>query len=187
MGKYVDTESGLKVGFSSWRRIDDNMIPARAKVTGAYINSALAKTEAHHNGFDEAIFLNQNGHVSEGSAENLFLVRDGVLVTPMTTDNILEGITRASIVTLAEKELGLKVVSRSIDRTELYVADELFLCGTGAQIAWVKEIDHRRIGNGRKGEITAQLDKLYLEAVHGENPKYSSWLSPVYEKSLVNS
>ncbi len=105
----------------------------------------------------------------------------------MTTDNILEGITRASIITLAEKELGLKVVSRSIDRTELYVADELFLCGTGAQIAWVKEIDHRKIGNGHKGELTAQLDKLYLEAVHGENAKYSSWISPVYEKSLVNS
>lgn len=186
MGQYVDTDAGLKVGVASWRRIDDNMIPARAKVTGAYINSALAKTEAHLNGFDEAIFLNQNGHVSEGSAENIFIVRNGTLVTPAQTENILEGITRASIVELAKRELGLTIETRAIDRTELYCADEMFLCGTGAQIAWVREVDHRKLSD-EMGPITRKLTDLYQAAVHGELPQYRHWLTPVYEKCFVKA
>lgn len=180
MGDYVDTTKGLKVGVSSWRRVNDNQIPARAKIIGAYVNSALAKTEANLNGFDEAIFLNEHGHVCEGSAENLFMVRDGVLVTPGEHDDILEGITRASVMELARNELGLETQVRAIDRSELYVADEILLCGTGAQIAWITEVDHRPISDGQMGPITAQLRDLYHKAVRGQLPRYSRWLDPVY-------
>ena len=147
-GNYIDTDRALKVGVSSWRRVDDNMIPARSKITGAYVNSAFAKSEAQMNGFDEAIMLGAEGHVSEGSAENLFMIRNGVAYTPPVTENILEGITRATIMTLLRDELGIPVVERPIDRTELYVCDELILCGTGAQIAPVGSVDHRPVGNG---------------------------------------
>lgn len=180
MGNYIDTDRGLKCGVSSWRRIDDTMIPARAKVVGGYINSALAKTEAYHRGFDEAIFLNVDGHVCEGSAENLFIVRDGELITPGLSDNILEGITRRAIIELAEKELGLRVVARPVDRTELMIADEMLLCGTAGQIAWVESIDHRSVGNGTMGPITRKLRDLYADAVRGKLPEYSHWVRPVY-------
>jgi branched-chain amino acid aminotransferase len=180
MGDYVDTSKGLKVGVSSWRRINDNQIPARAKIIGAYVNSALAKTEANLNGFDEAIFLNDQGHVCEGSAENFFMMRDGVLITPGEHDDILEGITRASIMDLARQELGLETQVRAIDRSEIYVADEIFLCGTGAQIAWVSEADHRPVGNGLMGPITAQLREFYAKAVRNELPRYSHWVEAVY-------
>lgn len=186
IGQYVDTTKGLKVGMASWRRIDDNMIPARAKVTGAYINSALAKTEAHYNGYDEAIFLNQNGHVSEGSAENIFIIRNGTLITPAQTENILEGITRRSVIDIAKQELGLTVEARPIDRTELYVSDEMFLCGTGAQIAWVREVDHRKVSD-EMGPITRRIHDLYNEAVTGQLPRYHHWLTPVYEKCFVKA
>lgn len=180
MGNYVDVDNGLKVGVSSWRRVNDNQIPARAKIIGAYVNSALAKTEANLNGFDEAIFLNEQGHVCEGSAENFFMMRDGVLITPGEHDDILEGITRASVMELARKELGLETQVRAIDRSELYVADEIFLCGTGAQIAWVSEADHRPVGNGKLGPIAAQLRELYAKAVRNELPRYSSWVEAAY-------
>ncbi len=180
MGTYVDIQKGLRLGTSSWRRVDDTTVPARAKIIGAYINSALCKTEAVMNGFDEGLFLNQDGHVCEGSAENLFMVRDGVLVTPGVADNILEGITRSSIIEIAERELGLKTVARTIDRTEVYIADELFICGTGAQIAWVSSVDHRDIGNGKLGPITEKIRDIYYRAVHGELPRYHHWLTPVY-------
>ncbi len=180
MGNYVDVDNGLKVGVSSWRRINDNQIPARAKIIGAYVNSALAKTEANLNGFDEAIFLNDQGHVCEGSAENFFMMRDGLLITPGEHEDILEGITRASVIELAQKELGLETVVRAIDRSELYVADEIFLCGTGAQIAWVSEADHRPIGNGKMGPVSTQLRDIYFKAVHGDLPRYSQWLQAVY-------
>lgn len=180
MGTYVDIDRGLKVGVASWRRINDNQIPARAKIIGAYVNSALAKTEAAHRGFDEAIFLNDQGHVCEGSAENFFMVRDGVLITPGEHEDILEGITRSSIIEIAQKELGLEVVVRAIDRSELYVADEIFLCGTGAQVAWVSEADYRPVGDGTMGPITHQIRELYFKAVHGELPQYTNWLQPVY-------
>jgi len=179
-GNYIDIDRALKVGVSSWKRIDDNMIPARAKITGAYINSAFAKSEAQMNGFDEAIMLNSDGHVSEGSAENLFMYRKGVWVTPPVTENILEGITRDTVMTLLRDELGQRVEERIIDRTELYAADELFLCGTGAQIAPVGSVDHRQLADGKIGPITAQVQRLYFEVVRGNVPRYAHWCTPVY-------
>lgn len=178
-GTYIDVDRGIACGISSWRRTDDNAIPARSKITGAYVNAALAKTEAQEAGFDEAIVLTQDGHVSEGSAENLFMVRDGVLTTPPGTDNILEGIVRSSILGLAEDE-GIPVRVRQIDRTELYIADEVFLCGTGAQISPVASIDHRAIADGQVGPLTARLKEIYFDAVHGDSERYRSWVTPVY-------
>jgi branched-chain amino acid aminotransferase len=180
LGAYIETESGIRCGVSSWRRIADESIPARAKITGSYVNSALAKSEALENGFDEAIMLSADGHVSEGSAENLFMLRDGVFVTPPVTEDILEGITRALLIGLIRDHLGLEVVERSIDRTELYTCDELFLCGTGAQVSPVIEVDRRAIGAGRVGPQTLQLQGIYFRAVRGEEPRYRHWLIPVY-------
>jgi branched-chain amino acid aminotransferase len=171
------------VGVSSWKRVDDNAIPARAKVTGAYVNSAFAKSEANLNGFDEAIMLDHSGHVSEGSAENLFMIRNGVAYTPPVTENILEGITRLTIMTLMREELHIPVVERVIDRTELYVCDELILCGTGAQIAPVGAVDHRPVGNGGIGEIGRALQELYFDVVRGNVPKYKEWCNPVYAEA----
>jgi len=179
-GQYIDTEGGIRAQVSSWRRSDDNAIPARGKITGAYVNGALAKSEAQLNGFDEAIVLTADGHVSEGSAENLFIVRDGILITPPVTDNILEGITRRRLMEIARDEHGVEVVERSIDRTELYGADEVFLCGTGAQISPVIEIDRRAVGTGRPGEVTKKLSRTYFDAVRGRHPAYRDWLTPVY-------
>jgi branched-chain amino acid aminotransferase len=179
-GNYIDIDRALNVGVSSWKRVDDNMIPARAKVTGAYVNSAFAKTEALLNGFDEAIMLDANGHVSEGSAENLFMLRNGTFYTPPVTENILEGITRITLMTLLRDELHIPVVERPIDRTELYVAEELILCGTGAQIAPVGSVDHRQIGKGGVGEVGRALQALYFDVVRGNVPKYRDWCTPVY-------
>jgi branched-chain amino acid aminotransferase len=178
-GKYIDTENGIRAQVSSWRRTDDNAIPARAKIAGAYVNSALAKSEAQLNGFDEAIVLTQDGHVSEGSAENLFIVRAGTLITPSVTENVLEGITRGRLMEVAA-DLGIGVVERQIDRTELYGADEVFLCGTGAQVSAVVEIDRRQIGAGVPGPITARLSRIYFDAVRGRLDTYRSWLTPIY-------
>jgi branched-chain amino acid aminotransferase len=179
-GQYIDTEGGVRAQVSSWRRTDDNAIPARGKITGAYVNGALAKSEAQLNGYDEAIVLTQDGHVSEGSAENLFIVRGGKLITPPVTDNILEGITRRRLMAVARERLEIPVEERQIDRTELYMADEVFLCGTGAQISPVVEIDRRPIGNGRPGPISRQMHDLYFEAVRGRIDAYRDWLTPVY-------
>ena len=179
-GQYIDTEGGIRAQVSTWRRTDDNAIPARGKVTGAYVNGALAKSEAQLNGYDEAIVLTQDGHVSEGSAENLFIVRDGTLITPPVTDNILEGITRRRLMTMAREVFEVPVVERQIDRTELYSADEVFLCGTGAQISPVVAIDRRPIGSGRPGPISRQLHDRYFDAVRGKIDAYRDWLTPVY-------
>lgn len=182
MGDYIDT-TGIKVGVSSWRRIDDNAVPARAKITGAYINSALAKTEAFHSGFDDAVFLNPDGHVSEGSAMNLFLVRKGRLVTPGVQHNILEGVTRQAVMRIAADELGVETEERSVDRTELYIADEMFLCGTGAQISPVTSIDHRPVGgNGDIGPMTRQIMDIYNRAVRGNYPRFADWTTSVYQR-----
>jgi branched-chain amino acid aminotransferase len=178
-GKYIDTEAGIRAQVSTWRRTDDNAIPARSKITGAYVNGAFAKSEAQMNGYDEAIMLNQDGHVSEGSAENLFIVREGILVTPPSSDNILDGITRRHLISVAG-DLGIPVSERSIDRTELYTADEVFLCGTGAQLAPVVEIDRRAIGSGKVGPITRRLHQIYFDAVRGKSDAYRDWLTPVY-------
>ena len=184
-GPYLDINKGCRCCVSTWRRIDDNMIPPRAKVTGLYVNSALAKTEAWENGFDEAILLNQYGHVSEGSGENIFLVVEGRLVTPPSSDNILVGITRNTIIELAKNELGIDTVERSIGRNELYIADECFLTGTAAHVTPVIEIDHRRIGEGAIGEITKKLQQLYFDVVRGKNPRYIDWCTPAYSSKTV--
>lgn len=180
LGQYIDTESGVRCMTSSWRRISDDAVPARAKITGSYINSALAKTEALENGYDEAIMLTHDGHVSEGSAENLFMIQDGVFITPPVSEDILEGITRNLLIGLIRDEFGHEVVERVIDRTELYTCDELLLCGTGAQVSPVVELDHRRIGDGEVGRQTRVLQDLYFRAVRGEEPRYRDWLTPVY-------
>lgn len=179
MGDYVSTD-GLRCGVSSWRRIDDNMIPARGKITGAYVNSAFAKSEAQQNGFDEAIMLTSEGHVSEGSAENIFLLFGNELVTPPPTENILLGITRETVMRLAHSELELIVRERVIDRTELYVADEIILTGTGAQLAPVVAVDHRPVGTGAIGPVSRELQRLYGEVVRGMRPEYMGWLTPVF-------
>ena len=146
---------------------------------GAYVNSAFAKTEAMLNGFDEALVLTDDGHASEGSAENLFIVRDGVLLTPPVSDDILEGITRAGLMEMAA-DMGLQVIERAIDRTELYIADEVFLCGTGAQLSPVIEVDRRKVGSGCVGPITAQLKDRYFDIVRGRVPEYRHWVTPIY-------
>jgi branched-chain amino acid aminotransferase len=179
-GQYIDTEGGIRAQVSTWRRTDDNAIPARGKITGAYVNGALAKSEAQLNGYDEAIVLTQDGHVSEGSAENLFIVKGGKLITPPVTDNILEGITRRRLMAVARERLEVPVEERQIDRTELYNADEVFLCGTGAQLSPVVEIDRRMIAGGRPGPITHQLHDIYFESVRGRVDAYRDWLTPVY-------
>ncbi|MDY7018751.1 MAG: branched-chain amino acid transaminase [Chloroflexota bacterium] len=160
---------------SSWRRIDDTMIPARGKISGVYVNSALAKTEAWENGFIEAILLNSDGHVAEGSGENIFIVSNGRLVTPSPSDNILLGITRDTVIKLAKNELGIDVWERQVDRTELYLAEECFFTGTAAHIAPVVEIDHRQIGTGEIGPITAKLQKALGEVILGRDSNYSDW------------
>ena len=179
--RYVKNDESAHVTFSSWRRVDDNMIPARGKITGTYINSAFIKTDANNSGFDEALVLNVDGHLSEGSAMNFFMVRDGLLLTPPVTDNILEGITRKTIIELAQAELGLEVVERSIDRTEVYLADEIFLTGTAAQVTAVTKVDHRVIGSGVMGPITTQLKSIFANVVRGKEAKYRHWTHPVYE------
>ncbi len=180
MGNYIDVEQGIRCCVSSWRRNGDNAIPPRAKVTGAYINAALAKHEAVVNGYDEAIMLTETGRVSEGSAENLFVIKNRTLVTPSVSDSVLEGITRATLIEIARAELGVPTIERAVERTELYTADEVFLCGTGAQVSPVVEIDHRRIGEGEIGPLTLALQQAYFDVVRGVNRAYAPWLSPVY-------
>lgn len=184
---YVANDTNAHVTFSSWRRLDDNMIPARGKVSGAYANSALIKTDAVKSGFDEALVLTQDGHVSEGSAMNVFMVRNGVLITPTITDNILEGITRRTVMELARQELGMSIVERAIDRTEVYMSEELFMTGTAAQIVAITRVDHREIGTGKMGPITSRLRDLYQQVVRGYLPNYSHWNTPVYETVKIAS
>jgi branched-chain amino acid aminotransferase len=179
-GRYLEKEEGAHVCISSWRRVDDNATPARAKITGAYINSAFSKTDAVLSGYDEALVLTDTGHISEGSAENFFMVRNGTLVTPPVTSNILEGITRDTLIELAAAEMGMRTQQRSIDRSEIYICDEAFLCGTGVQVAAVTQIEHRPIGTGSIGPVVSRLRDLYFDVVRGKNPKYRHWCTPVY-------
>ncbi|TGN20319.1 branched-chain amino acid transaminase [Leptospira idonii] len=179
LNDYLDTQNGLKTMVSTWTRFSDNQIPTLSKVSGGYVNSALAKSEAVQNGMDEAIFLDARGLVSEGSAENIFIVRDGVIYTPTIPSSILEGITRRTLLKIAE-DLKIKVVERDIARSELYISDEIFFSGTGVQVAWVKEVDRRIIGNGQMGPITKQIQSLFFNIVRGEEDQYKNWLTPVY-------
>ena len=173
--QYVKNDTNAHVTISSWRRLDDNMIPARGKISGAYANSALIKTDAQRAGFDEALVLNQNGHISEGSAMNVFMVRDGAVFTPPVTDNILEGITRRTAMELVRNELGLEVAERPIDRTELYVCDELFMTGSAAEIVAITKVDYRPIGAGVMGPVTSKLREIFNGVIRAKNPKYSHW------------
>ena len=179
-GLYVQNDQGAHVTISSWRRVDDNMIPARGKVAGAYVNSAFVKTDAERAGFDEAIVLTQDGHISEGSTANVFLVRDGRVLTPPVTDNILEGIVRRTMIQLLQDDLGVDVVERKLDRTELYIADEAFFGGTGVQIAAITKVDHRPIGSGSMGPVTTKLRDLFFRVVRGREEKYRDWCTPVF-------
>ena len=181
MGEYIDLNKGLSVCVSNWRRVDDNAIPPRAKVSGSYANTALIITDARKAGFDDAIVLSQQGFVTEGSAMNLFLVEGDTLVTTETTDNILVGVTRNTILELAKNVLGLKVVEREISRTELYIADEAFYCGTGAQVSPITKIDNRPLGTGEVGAHTKELQKLYFDVVKGKVEKYKKWCTPIYD------
>ncbi len=177
-GNYIDIDKGVRLMTSSWRRNADEAIPARGKIVGGYVNMAFQKTEAELNGFDEALVLAQDGHASEASAANMFVVRDGVLLTPPVNDDILEGVTRRAILELAAS-LDLKVEVRSIDRSEIYIADEMFLCGTGVQISPVIELDHRPIGSGTAGPITRVIRDAYFQAVRGRTPAFSHWVTPI--------
>jgi branched-chain amino acid aminotransferase len=179
-GDYIATDRAISCGTVSWRRTGDLNIPSRGKITGSYVNPAFSKTEAALNGHEEAIVLTESGKVSEGSAENLFMVRKGRLITPGVGADILEGITRSGIIQLAKQELGLDCEIRDIDRSELYIADEVFLCGTGAQVSPVASIDHRDIGSGGIGPVTQAIMTAYFDAVRGKSPAYRDWVSPVY-------
>lgn len=179
-GNYFGEDEGLKLCVSNWRRTSDNAIPPRAKVSGAYANSALIKTDAHEAGFDDAVVLSESGQVTEGSAMNIFLVINGTLVTSNTTDDILVGVTRNTVIEIA-KELNIPVKERAIDRTELYLADEAFCCGTGAQIVPVASIDHRPVGCGKIGNITKQISDMYFNVVRGKVEKFKDWCTPVYD------
>lgn len=180
MGKYLPAEDGCRCCTSTYRRVDDNAIPARAKVTGIYVNSAMAKTEALLAGFDEAIMLTHEGHVSEGSGENIFLVMDGKLVTPAPSENILIGITRNSIMEIARRELGIETVERQIDRSELFIADECFMTGTAAEVSPVVEIDRRPVGSGRVGPVSDKLRSIFNDVVRGRVAAYRRWCTPAY-------
>jgi branched-chain amino acid aminotransferase len=176
--EYMPLGKGLSLVVSSWQRISDNSIPSRGKVSGGYINSALARKEATDGGYDEAIMLNKYGRAAEGSAENLFIVRNGTLITPDLSEGILEGITRRSILEIA-KEMGIPTIERPIERSELYIADEVFLSGTGCQVAWVEQIDKRQIGDGKIGPITEKLREKFFNVVIGEDKKYGHWCTKI--------
>jgi branched-chain amino acid aminotransferase len=178
-GPYLDIDAGARVQTSTWRRVDDMSIPARAKTTAGYLNSALAKTEAMQNGFDEAILLNMDGHVAEGSGENIAIIRNGRIITPARSDNVLEGLTMSTVLGLAQSEFGVEVESRTIDRSELYVADEVFMTGTAAHVTPILEVDRRPVANGDVGPISKQLQSLYFDIIYGRNPKYISWCTAV--------
>jgi branched-chain amino acid aminotransferase len=177
-GNYIDTESGVRLMTSTWRRNADDALPARGKITGGYVNMAFQKSEAELNGFDEALVLTHDGHASEASAANMFIVRDGLLITPTVTDDILEGVTRRAMFELAEV-LGVPVEVRSISRSEVFIADEMFLCGTGVQMSPVIEVDHRPIGSGAVGPISKRMLDAYFDAVRGRDPRFAHWLTPI--------
>jgi len=177
-GNYIDIEKGVRVMSSSWRRNADEALPARGKLVGGYVNMAFQKSEAELNGFDEALVLTADGHVNEASAANLFVVRDGVALTPPVSDDLLEGVTRKALMELLGNE-GVPVETRSIDRSELYVADEVFLCGTGVQVSPVVEVDHRPVGSGTVGPIGRLVRDRYFDAVRGRLPEYAHWLTPI--------
>jgi branched-chain amino acid aminotransferase len=178
-GSYIDNSRPLRCQTSSWRRPMDSSMPTGVKISGLYTTSILAKTEALAAGFDEAILLNQDGSVSEGSGENLFMIRDGAIITPGETDNCLLGITRDSVIQLAREELNMEIIQRHIHRSELYLADEVFLTGTAAHLTAVGELDNRSIGSGETGPVTKKLQDIYFSTVIGDNDRYEDWCTMV--------
>ncbi len=181
MGSYLTKERALNLMVSSWRRIQDNAIPPRAKVSGSYVNVSLAAAEAREGGFDEGILLNEDGTVSEAAGMNIFIVRGGKLITTPVYDNVLEGITRSAVFEIAG-ELNIPCEERSMNRSELYACDEVFLCGTGAEITGAGYIDRRKIGNGTTGPVTKKIQEVYFQAVRGNIQRYQKWLTPVWNR-----
>ena len=181
-GNYIDTDGAISCCVASYRRIDDTMVPPRFKLSGLYLNSILAKTDAVASGFEEAIMLNMDGHVCEGTGENIFVVHKGVVSTPTIESNALPGITRETVLGLLRGELGVPVVERSIDRSELYTADEVFLSGTAAHVQGVGSVDHRPVGSGGVGPVTRRLQELYFPIVRGENPAYADSCTPAHPR-----
>jgi branched-chain amino acid aminotransferase len=177
LGGYVATE-GLRVALSAWQRVNDNAVPARGKITGSYVNACLAVEDAKAAGYGEALLLTSEGHVAEASSANLFVVSDGEVATPPLSDDVLPGVTRAAVITLI-RDLGHPFSERKIDRTELYTADEVFLTGTGVQIAAIASIDDRPVGDGSSYPVTTSLQDAYFAAVRGLEPRYSSWLTRI--------
>lgn len=186
-GNYLESDAGIRCCISSWTRIDDTMIPPSAKINGVYVNGSLAKSEAISRGFDEAILLTRDGHVSEGSGENIFIVRDGKLVTPDISDNILEGITRETVIGLAADEMGVSIDERRVNRSELFVAEEVFLTGTAAHVTPVIEIDGRVIGDGTPGPITSKIQELYFNIVKGKDKRYIEWCTPANKQTATSN
>jgi branched-chain amino acid aminotransferase len=183
-GEYLPADQGVHACVSSWRRVQDNAIPPRAKICGAYVNSAMASADARLSGFDEAILLNEDGHVAEGATCNIFMLRKRTLITPPVTENVLEGITRDSVIKLAASELGIETLERPIDRSELYQCDELFFTGTAVAITPVVRVDHRSVGDSRVGSITRKIQQLYFDVTRGHSHAYQNWLTPVYQTQV---
>jgi branched-chain amino acid aminotransferase len=185
-GNYIDSDGAISCQVASYRRIDDTMIPPRFKLSGLYLNSILAKTDAIAMGFDEAILLNMDGHVCEGTGENIFFVHGETIATPSLESNVLPGITRDTVIDLVREELGMKIEERSVDRSELYTADEVFLTGTAAHIQGVGSVDYRNVGDGGIGPVTRKLQDLYFPIVRGQNPKYMHQLASAEPKGAVS-
>jgi branched-chain amino acid aminotransferase len=179
-GDYLDPSKGINCGTSSFRRIDDSMVPVRAKVTGIYVNNSMAKTEAFLNGYDEAIMLNMDGHVSEGTGENIAIIKGNNIISPSVSDNILEGITLETALKIAKTDLSLDIERRTIDRSELYIADEVLMTGTAAHITPVISIDKMNIGNGKPGPISKKLQEKYFAIIKGQDNDYDEWLTKIY-------
>ena len=183
-GRYIDVETA-RCTTAAWRRMQETMIPPRVKISGLYVNSILAKTDAVLAGFDEAILLNDDGTVAEGTGENLFMVKNGALITPPIYSNILGGITRDSVIQIAANELGISVVERPIGRAELYLADEIFFSGTAAHLTPVGELDNRAIADGKAGPVTKSLQNIYFGVIRGRNPKYRHWCAEAVPSRLA--
>lgn len=172
--------TGKTAKVSSWRRIEDDVMPPRIKAAANYLNSRYALMDARIDGYDEAIFLTRNGKVSESSGACLMMVRGGKVIAPPVTEGILESVTRSTLIELFQRELGIQVVEREVDRTELYIADEVFLCGTGDEVQPIVSVDKHMVGNGERGPVVNQIQDLYFDVVRGKNSNYHHWLLPVY-------
>jgi branched-chain amino acid aminotransferase len=181
-GRYYEKSQGIDVCISSWERINEKSLSPKIKMGANYMNSRMGQLEATRNGYDSAIFLNQEGTVSEGPGSCVFIVKDGVLITPPLTASILDSITRSTIIDIARDDLGLKVIERDVDKSELYTADEVFMCGTAVEVVPVFSVDKVQVGQGVEGRVTLNIKDLYLQIVRGKVEKYRKWLTPVYER-----